>query len=185
MMAANNTPDFRTISDFRKDHLEHWPTCSLQVLELCRKAGLVKLGHVALDGTKMKANASKHQAMSYGRMKELEAQLPRFNWTSCCIGPRKWMKRKTGGTSGNGTGMSCPQSCPNRDSRLRLIQIGARPPWKQKPRRRNRPKVRVVNPSGVPADKAQQNFTDPESRIMPAPRRSGLFLQVLQLPGGV
>ena len=75
MLAANNTPDFRTISDFRKDNLAALPGLFLQVLILCQQAGLVKLGHVALDGTKMKANASKHQAMSYRRMKEKETQL--------------------------------------------------------------------------------------------------------------
>ena len=80
VLAANNTPDFRTISDFR-DHLGALAGLFLQVLELCRKAGLVKL--VALD-TKMKANASKHQAMSYGRMKEKEAP---GKWTSCEAGP--------------------------------------------------------------------------------------------------
>ena len=62
VLAANNTPDFRTISDFRKDHVD-------------ALSGLVKLGHVALDGTKVKANASKHKAMSYQRMKEKAAQL--------------------------------------------------------------------------------------------------------------
>ena len=75
VLAANNTPDFRTISDFRKDHLEALADLFLQVLELCKQAGLVKLGHVALDGTKVRANASKHKAMSYGRMKEKEGQL--------------------------------------------------------------------------------------------------------------
>ena len=75
MVAANNTPDFRTISDFRKDHLAALAELFHQVLELCRAAGLVKLGHVALDSTKMRANASKHQAMSYGRMKDKEAHL--------------------------------------------------------------------------------------------------------------
>ena len=75
VLAANNTPDFRTVSDFRKDHLEALADLFLQVLELCQQAGLVKLGHVALDGTKVRANASKHKAMSYGRMKEREAQL--------------------------------------------------------------------------------------------------------------
>ena len=64
VLAANNTPDFR------KDHLEALADLFLQVLELCKQAGLVKLGHVALDGTKVRANASKHKAMSYGRMKE-------------------------------------------------------------------------------------------------------------------
>jgi len=68
VLAANNTPDFRTISDFRKDHLKALSGLFLQVLKLCQKAGLVKLGHVALDGTKIKANASKHKAMSYKRM---------------------------------------------------------------------------------------------------------------------
>ena len=75
VLAANNTPDFRTISDFRKDHLAALMGLFLQVLALCQRAGLVKLGHVALDGTKVRANASKHKAMSYWRMKEKEAQL--------------------------------------------------------------------------------------------------------------
>src|ERR1700757_4240331 len=68
-------PDFRTISEFRKRHLKALSGLFVQVLGLCRKAGLVKLGHVALDGTKIKANASKHKAMSYGRMEERASQL--------------------------------------------------------------------------------------------------------------
>ena len=75
VLADNNTPDFRTVSDFCKDHLAVLADLFRQVLELCREAGLVKLGHVALDSTKVSANASKHKAMSYGRMKEKEAQL--------------------------------------------------------------------------------------------------------------
>ena len=75
VLAANNTPDFRTISDFRKDNLDALSGLFLQVLALCRRAGLVKLGHVALDGTKVRANASRHKAMSFGRMREKEAQL--------------------------------------------------------------------------------------------------------------
>src|ERR1019366_7160945 len=75
MLAANNAPNFRTIADFRKEHLAAVDELFLQVLKLCQKAGMVKLGHVALDGTKMKANASKHKAMSYGRMKKTEAHL--------------------------------------------------------------------------------------------------------------
>ena len=59
MLAANNTPDFRTISDFRKDNVDALSGLFVQVLALCQQAGLVKLGHVALDGTKVKANASK------------------------------------------------------------------------------------------------------------------------------
>jgi transposase len=68
-------PDFRTISDFRKRHLAALMGLFVQVLRLCQKAGLVKLGHVALDGTKIKANASKHKAMSYKRMKKADAEL--------------------------------------------------------------------------------------------------------------
>ena len=75
VLAANNTPDFRTISDFGKDHLGALSGLFLQVLELCQRAGLVKLGHVALDGTRVRANASNHKAMSYRRMKGKEAQL--------------------------------------------------------------------------------------------------------------
>ena len=68
-------PDFRTISDFRKRHLEALAALFVQVLRLCRQAGLVKLGHVALDGTKVKADASRHKAMSYGRMQRAEREL--------------------------------------------------------------------------------------------------------------
>src|SRR5216117_2016147 len=73
MIVALDPPDFRTISDFRKRHLTALGELFLQVLKLCETAGLVKLGHVALDGTKIKANASKHKAMSYERMKKREA----------------------------------------------------------------------------------------------------------------
>ena len=67
-------PDFRTISQFRKRHLQALGGLFQQVLVLCRRAGLVSLGHVALDGTKIKANASKHKAMSYGRMVQAESE---------------------------------------------------------------------------------------------------------------
>src|SRR5216683_2229347 len=75
MIVALDPPDFRTISDFRKRHLKALGALFLQVLKLRETAGLVKLGHVALDGTKIKANASKHKAMSYERMKKREAEL--------------------------------------------------------------------------------------------------------------
>src|SRR6266567_2688073 len=75
MIVALDPPDFRTISDFRKRHLKALGALFLQVLKLCETAGLIKLGHVALDGTKIKANASKHKAMSYERMKKREAEL--------------------------------------------------------------------------------------------------------------
>src|ERR1700759_1372863 len=70
-----NRPDFRTISDFRKRHLQALSALFVQVLLLCGAAGLVKLGHVAVDGTKLRANASKHKAMSYARMRQEEPKL--------------------------------------------------------------------------------------------------------------
>ena len=75
MIVAGDPPDFRTISEFRRRHLKALADLFVQVLKLAEKAGLVKLGHVALDGTKIKANASKHKAMSYDRMKKREAEL--------------------------------------------------------------------------------------------------------------
>jgi transposase len=75
MIVALDAPDFRPISDFRKRHLQALAALFVQVLRLAETAGLVKLGHVALDGTKIKANASKHKAMSYARMTKREAEL--------------------------------------------------------------------------------------------------------------
>ena len=120
VLAANNTPDFCTISDFRKDHLAALSGLFLQVLALCQRAGLVKLGHVALDGAKVRANPSKHKAMSYRRMKEKEAQL------------------------------TAEVAALEAEA-----QAAAEAEGKEHP--------------GVPEDKAQRNFTDAESRIMPAP----------------
>src|SRR6266700_2462527 len=73
-LTAEQQPDNKTISEFRRRHLKVLEGLFCQVLQVCQKAGLVKLGHVALDGTKIKANASRHKAMSYGRMEEREAE---------------------------------------------------------------------------------------------------------------
>lgn len=75
MIVAGDAPDFRTVSEFRRRHLKALAALFVQVLQLAAKAGLVTLGHVALDGTKIKANASRHKAMSYARMKKREAEL--------------------------------------------------------------------------------------------------------------
>ncbi len=74
-VTALNRPDFRTISEFRRHHLEALSGLFVQVLSLCQRAGLVGLGHVAIDGTKLRANASKHKAMSHERMVQAEAEL--------------------------------------------------------------------------------------------------------------
>jgi transposase len=82
VLTADQHPDHGTICAFRRRHLEALAALFVQVLRLCQKAGLVKLGHVALDGTKVRANASKHKAMSYARMEksvaELEAEVQRL-----------------------------------------------------------------------------------------------------------
>ena len=165
VLAANNTPDFRTISDFRKDHLGALSGLFLQVLAFCQRAGLVKLGHVALDGTKVRANASRHKAMSYRRMKEKEEQLA----TEVAELLRRAQEvddeedRRYGQDK---RGDELPEELAFREGRLEKIreamaaleaeaQAAAEAEGKEHP--------------GVPDDKAQRNFTDAESRIMPAP----------------
>jgi hypothetical protein len=74
-LSADEHPDHSTLAEFRKRHLQALAGLFTQALQLCQKAGLVKLGHVAIDGSKLQANASKHKAMSYGRMGEAEKQL--------------------------------------------------------------------------------------------------------------
>jgi transposase len=75
VLAAGNAPDFRTISEFRRRHLDALQGLFTQVLRLAREAGAIQMGRVAIDGSKVRANASKHKAMSYGRMREREAEL--------------------------------------------------------------------------------------------------------------
>ena len=165
VLAANNTPDFRTISDFRKDHLAALSGLFLQVLAFCQRSGLVKLGHVALDGAKVRANASRHKAMSYRRMKEKETQLAaevaellRRAQEVDDEEDRRYGKDKRGD--------ELPEELAFRKGRLEKIreamaaleaeaQAAAEAEGKEHP--------------GVPEDKAQRNFTDAESRIMPGP----------------
>ena len=168
VLAANNTPDFRTVSDFRKDHLEALGDLFLQVLELCRQAGLVKLGHVALDGTKVRANASKHKAMSYGRMKEKEGQLAaevaellRRAGEVDDDEDRRYGKDRRGD--------ELPEELAFRESRLRKIREAKAALEAGVLAEAEQAESEGRNHPGVPDDKAQRNFTDPDSRIMPGP----------------
>ncbi len=168
VLAANNTPDFRTISDFRKDHLKALADLFLQVLKLCRKAGLVKLGHVSLDSTKMKANASKHKAMSYQRMKEEEARLE---------AEVKELLQKAEVTDAeedqqygeDKRGDELPEELAFRESRLKKIREAREALEAEARREAELAREAGKKASGIPDDKAQRNFTDPESKIMPAP----------------
>lgn len=167
VLAANNTPDFRTISDFRKDHLRALAGLFLQVLKLCQKAGLVKLGHVALDGTKIKANASKHKAMSYKRMQEeearLEAEVAELLKRAETVDEeedRRYGKDKKGD--------ELPKEMAFRESRLKKIKE-AKAALEAEARLAAEKEPGEGEEEVMPPDKAQRNFTDPDSHIMPAP----------------
>lgn len=167
-----NEPDFRTISEFRRRHLEALKGLFQQVLRLCRQAGLVKLGHVALDGTKIKANASKHKAMSYGRMKTAEDKL--------AAEVAAWMKQAEAideaedrAIGREQRGDETPEWVANKAKRLAKIreakaalEAQAKEAVRQKDGSDPQPPSPPEPPSAVPADTAQRNFTDPESRIM-------------------
>ena len=168
VLAANNTPDFRTISDFRKNHLEALAGLFLQVLLLCQHEGLVKLGHVALDGTKVRANASKHKAMSYQRMKEKEEQLQgevdellRRSQEVDEEEDRRYGRDKRGD--------ELPQELSFREGRLEKIREALAALEAEARAEAAQAAQEGKEHSGVPEDKAQRNFTDVESRIMPAP----------------
>ena len=168
VLAANNTPDFRTLSDFRKKHLEALAGLFLQVLVLCQRQGLVKLGHVALDGTKVKANASKHQAMSYKRMKEKEEQLQgevdgllRRAQEVDEEEDRRYGKERRGD--------ELPEELAFREGRLEKIREAMAALEAEARAGAEQAAEEGRKHPGVPEEKAQRNFTDPESRIMPGP----------------
>jgi transposase/signal recognition particle subunit SEC65 len=168
VLAANNTPDFRTVSDFRKDHLKALAGLFLQVLKLCQKAGLVKLGHVALDGTKIKANASKHKAMSYKRMKAEEARLEAE--VAALMKKAEAVDEEEDHRYGKDKrGDELPKELAFRESRLKKIREAKEALEEEAKREAGAAASSNKKHTGVPDDKAQRNFTDPESHIMPAP----------------
>ncbi|MFZ1058685.1 MAG: IS1182 family transposase [Candidatus Rokuibacteriota bacterium] len=190
VLAANNTPDFRTLSEFRRRHLAALGALFQQVLGLCRRAGLVKLGTVALDSTKIKANASKHKAMSYARMEraehELEATVRRI------LEEAEQVDREEDARFGpDRRGDELPAELADPVRRLEKIREAkaalereaqeqarrqadaARAKLKERDRRVGSSKgcpPRVPDPTQArPAPTAQRNFTDPDSKIMKGP----------------
>ena len=169
VLSANQYPDHDTIAEFRKRHLVALSRIFLQVLLLCQKAGLVKLGHVALDGTKVKANASKHKAMSYEHMQkktdELAAEIARLlaeAEATDTVEDTRYGKGKRGD--------ELPEELRYRERRLKKIQEA-----KQALEEEARQEVQAAQPAADKAEvgtdvrvkpKAQRNFTDPDSRIM-------------------
>ena len=168
VLAANNTPDFRTISDFRKNHLDALSGLFIQVLALCQRAGLVKLGHVALDGTKVKANASKHKAMSYGRMKEREAQLA-AEVAELLERARAADDEEDRRYGKDKRGDELPEELAFREGRLEKIREAMAALEAEAQAAAEQAEAEGGKRPGVPDDKAQRNFTDAESRIIPAP----------------
>ena len=184
MIVAHDAPDFRTIADFRKRHLSALAKLFLQVLKLAEKAGLAKLGHVALDGTKIKASASKHKAMSYERMKpreaELQAEVDRWLESAEAADARE---DKLHGATHRGDEM--PDWIANKQKRLAKIrearqaleeEAAAAVATKAEAERAAEEKRKAENrkrsgrcpraPSDEPDPKAQRNFTDPDSRVL-------------------
>jgi transposase len=181
-----DAPDFRTIADFRKRHLKELEALFAQVLKLCDKAGLVKLGHVAIDGSKIKANASKHKAMSYGRMesraKELEAEVEK--WFAAAEATDAEEDKLHGADK---QGDELPDWVADKQKRAERIRAAkaeleaeakaaaeekaraeAEAEEKRQAEGRKKPGKPAAPPSPEPDPKDQKNFTDPESRIMKA-----------------
>src|SRR5271169_262696 len=209
-LSADEHPDHSTLAEFRKRHLQALAGLFVQALQLCQKAGLVKLGHVAIDGTKMQANASKHKAMSYGRMGEAEQKLQAE--VEALLRHAEEVDEAEDRQYGKGQrGDELPAELARRESRLKKIReakealeaearqkaqeqkaeaeakIAARQEQEkqtgQKPRGRA---PQVPNPEQAkPQSSAQRNFTDPESRIMPDGTHKGSFLQAYNAQAAV
>jgi transposase len=191
VLAAGQHPDHDTIAAFRKRHLGALAGLFVQVLQLCQQAGLVKLGHVALDGTKIKANASKHKAMSYGRMGEKEKELERE--VAALLKEAEAADAAEDAKYGKGRrGDELPAELARRESRLKKIReakaaleaqareqaaLKAVEVEQRLAQRKQQAEETGRKPPGKPPAmpdveqakpeaKAQRNFTDPESRIM-------------------
>ncbi len=156
-LAGQARPDHKTISTFRRRHLAAFGALFLQVLALCQEAGLVKLGRVALDGTKVKANASKHKAMSYARLTEREVELAAQ--VQAILDEAEAVDAAEDAEYGDARGDELPPELRTREGRLAKIRE-AKAALEQEARER------TGKPDAVPDPKAQRNFTDPESRIM-------------------
>ena len=201
-LSADEHPDHDTIADFRKRHLEALAGLFTQALLLCEKAGLVKLGHVAIDGTKIKANASKHKAQSYARMGETEQRLKQE--IEALLKQAEQTDAAEDAQYGKGKrGDELPEELARRESRLKKIQqakaeleqearelaerkrAGAedklatrRDEQEQTGKKKRGREPRVPDPEQAqPNATAQRNFTDPESRIMPDGANKGSFVQ--------
>lgn len=181
VIAAGQHPDHVRISEFRRRHLPALAELFIQILRLCREAGLVKLGHVALDGTKVQANASKHKAMSYGRMKEADAKL-KAKVDELLAAAEAADADEDARFGKDRTGDELPEElrrAETRRARIRELQAKVEGEAKEQhdddsdappPAEGGTPQPPEhqipTDANGIPTDKAQRNFTDGDSRIM-------------------
>jgi len=196
VLSGDQHPDHDCIAAFRKEHLAALAGLFTQVLQLCRQAGLVKLGHIAIDGTKVKANASKHKAMSYERMGEAEKRLEQE--VAELLSRAEQTDAQEDSEYGKGRhGDELPKELARRESRLAKIReakaaLEAETKAKAEPTKppKDPPGDASAGPTATesaaappdkqeakPDPKAQRNFTDPESRIMPDGANKGAFVQ--------
>ena len=177
VLAAGNFPAHRTIAEFRQQHLAIFQALFVQVVQVAREAGVVRLGTLAIDGTKVKANASKHKAMSYGRMLEQERQLR--EQIAAITAQAEATDAGEDATHGPDVrGDELPAELQRREGRLAKIhaakaRLEARQADADRAQgrtsddgRKGRGTTPFARDFGVPPDDAQDNFTDPESRIM-------------------
>src|SRR5438874_1887382 len=177
VLAAGNFPAHRTIAEFRQQHVTAFEALFVEVVQIAREAGVVQLGALAVDGTKVKANASKHKAMSYGRMRDEEARL-REQIAALTAQAQTSDAAEDAALGPNVRGDELPAELQRREERLAKIaaakaRLEARQAEddRQKGRtpddgRKSRGTKPFARDFGVPPDDAQDNFTDPESRIM-------------------
>lgn len=202
VIAGDQHPDHDSIAAFRKEHLGAMAELFMQVLRLCQKAGMVKLGHIAIDGTKVKANASKHKAMSYERMGATEKRLEQE--VEALLEQAARIDAEEDAEHGKGKrGDELPKELWRRESRLQKIREAKAALEKeakekaveqaaqalakraecerqaaQEGKKVTGPKPQVADPEqATPDPKAQRNFTDPESRVMPDGANKGAFVQ--------
>jgi len=177
VLAAGNFPAHRTIAEFRQQHLAAFEALFVQIVQIAREAGVVKLGALAVDGSKVKASASKHKAMSYGRMRTEEQRL-REEIAALTTQAAAVDATEDAAHGPDVRGDELPAELQRREERLATIaaakaRLEARQAEedRQKGRtpddgRKGRGHKPFARNFGVPPDDAQENFTDPESRIM-------------------
>ena len=181
VLSGGQFPDFRTVSDFRKNHLEAFQGRFIEVLRLCREAGMVRLGHLSLDGSKYQANASRHKAMSYGRMAaaadQLEAEVQELLDRAAAVDAAEDAEY---GAAVRGDEL--PEELRRREERLTRIK-DAKTRWEERARSRARDESQrkgateevaaAASVQAKPQPREPSNFTDPDRpdrRMMKSPQ---------------